>query len=152
MKRQSHLLSSALMGLLFMLGLVSTPALARGVPAQAGEAENPADTNCFQSFYGAITNVCSTTKQYTVLLPVDTANYTYTAGVTVYAAGPSNTVGCALCGMDITTGWRWCTSLNYPSQYGVDQTFNLSAYTSTGGVLLTCNMSPSGRLETIHWW
>jgi hypothetical protein len=150
--RKSPLLSSAVSFLLIMLGLMSMPALAKSLPAQAGEAENPVDTNCFVPFYGAVQNRCNTIRQYTVPLHSDGGGVWYRATVTAYGTSLSSTVGCVVGGTDITTQSRWSSSLTYLSQFGVHQSYSIDTYVPPfGAVWVTCLIGPGAWLDTIHW-
>src|SRR5512141_3081205 len=74
---------------LLAMGAVALPASARGVPAYpGGRSAFPADASCFSEQWGAAVNNCSTTRSYTISLPVDAPGWKH---VWVAAYGPTAT-------------------------------------------------------------
>lgn len=149
MKRLNHLLTPP--GVLLIIGLMSTPVLAKGVPANMGRPVFAADASCFMMVNGAVKNVCSTARHYTVPMEIDDFRATNRALVTALSANASSVVSCTLCAVNLQGTSIQCSNWINTPQNGVDVSYEITTGNLWGTLYLTCNIPPGSWLDSVHW-
>jgi hypothetical protein len=141
-----------------MAALVSTsfvnPSQARTTMASAGRAVSPADASCFLLDSSAMTNFCSSPKNLETSLVID-AGGTFTVTVNAEGGAPANTVGCQSRSVDKSArSFASSGAFQFLPTFGsvpVDIVLNPVPVPFRGGLFVTCQASPGGKVNTINW-
>jgi hypothetical protein len=152
--------NSILMGFIIAIAIVAVMPLqasARGVQtlAEAGRAVSSSDQSCFTLSYGAVTNTCSTTRNYEVVLPMSGNGTLSNTFVMVGNPSSSNLVNCKLTTLDYAFDpdsikhTSWTTSGFSGSTWDILYLPSISVSPAYGVAFLTCQIPSGGKLGTI---
>lgn len=124
---------------------------ARSLTAFLGQPQSPADYSCFTNSGGTVTNNCSTTRQFCVVLPVDDS--THTIEITLFAPDINHNIAClgqANFRDNTSAGF---TGFRSPSTFGSNQILTLPTLSvpSAGSLYACCNIAPTAKLYSINY-
>jgi hypothetical protein len=130
---------------------VATSSDARSLTAFLGQPQSPADYPCFTNNGGTVTNNCSTTKQFCVVLPVDGSDHIMQ--ITVLAPDISHNISCfgqANFRDNTNAGF---TGLRSPGVFGSTQVliFPQLSVPTFGSLFACCNLAPTAKLNSIGY-
>jgi hypothetical protein len=141
--------ASAIVGI-GIIGM-TTNSDARSLTAFLGQPQAPGDYTCFTNNGGTVTNNCSTTKQFCVVLPVDDSNHTIS--LTLFSPDTGHTIACfgqANFRDNTNAGF---TGFRAPSIVGSTQVLTLPALSvpASGSLYACCNIEPTAKLDSINY-
>jgi hypothetical protein len=113
-------------------GLVVQQAFARTIAAQIGRATTASDAPCFNYAVSSVTNTCSSAKQFSVWVPMDTPG-----GKSLTVVGTGTVTGCSYVAYDVNGSATAFTPL----------TLNVPAPINAPGasfMVVSCNVGASG--------
>jgi hypothetical protein len=124
---------------------------ARSLTAFLGQPQSPGDYACFTNNGGTVTNNCSPSRQFCVVLPVDSSSHT--VEITLFAPDIDHNIACfgqANYRDNFSAGF---TGYRSPGLFGVTQVLTLPTLSvpSAGSLYACCNIPPTAKLYSFNY-
>jgi hypothetical protein len=107
--------------------------------------------NCFEVYYGTLTNRCSTRKTLILPIAVQDAGSSETVKVTGYnQPGPGTNLGCRV---EVYEWWGGLSAISEMTYVpGGDGEMVMSVYKPVYGYLIvSCSLDPNDRINVVNW-
>jgi len=126
-------------------------AFARTLPGLAGQAQAPADSQCFNNGNGSVWNTCATPKGYCVALPVEAG--THHIQISAKSPDAAHTMTCGAAAIDRFAVTTWTVPPHSTQTPGFAEVIDLgsTSVVSFGSLFVCCSLPTNAQLFSIDW-